>query len=111
MIVNRRSVLAAIAGAALPACGRRIPPHSYIAGLDPHVSITRVSDYGQGLFDEVRRIVIEHRVAVKGKTVLLKPNLVEFSADAPINTHPRVVHAALEAFRSLGAANVRMKRK
>jgi len=28
--------------------------------------------------------------------------------DAPINTHPRVVHAALEAFRSLGAADVRI---
>ncbi len=109
MTVNRRSLLAAvpvaIATAALPACSRKDP---YAAGLDPHVSIVRVPDYGQGLFDEVRRIVTEHRVGVKGKTILLKPNLVEFNAEAPINTHPRVVHAALEAFRSLGAADVRI---
>ncbi len=105
---NRRSWLAAIGAAALPACGRRTVRDSDRSEPNPHVSITPVSGYGQGLFDEVRRIVIEHRVAVKGKTILLKPNLVEFNVDAPINTHPRVVHAALEAFRSLGAANVRI---
>ncbi|MFN0103410.1 MAG: DUF362 domain-containing protein [Bryobacteraceae bacterium] len=41
--------------------------------------------------------------AVNGKLVLLKPNLVEFDNAAAINTHPRVVIAAFEAFRSLGA--------
>jgi len=42
--------------------------------------------------------------------VVLKPNLVEFddSGSAPINTHPKLVHAALEAFRALGAADVRL---
>jgi len=44
---------------------------------------------------------------IKGKTILLKPNLVETRADAPhINTHPSVIRAATEAFRSLGASNV-----
>jgi len=44
---------------------------------------------------------------LKGKTILLKPNLVETRADAPhINTHPSVIRAAAEAFRSLGASNV-----
>ncbi len=43
----------------------------------------------------------------RGKTVLLKPNLVEPSRDAPeINTHPYVVRAAAEVFRSWGAAGV-----
>jgi uncharacterized protein (DUF362 family) len=43
----------------------------------------------------------------RGKTVLLKPNLVEPSHDAPeINTHPYVVRAAAEVFRSWGAAGV-----
>ncbi len=108
---TRRSLLAAVpvaTGSAALWASRRMARGSYVPGLDTHVSISRVSDYGQGLFDEVRRIVAEHRIAVKGKRILLKPNLVEFNVDAPINTHPRVVHAALEAFRSLGAADVRI---
>lgn len=44
---------------------------------------------------------------IKGKTILLKPNLVETRADAPhINTHPSVIRAAADAFRSIGASNV-----
>jgi uncharacterized protein (DUF362 family) len=44
---------------------------------------------------------------VKGKTVLLKPNLVETSLGAPhINTHPLVVRGAAEAFLKLGAGRV-----
>lgn len=42
-----------------------------------------------------------------GKSVLLKPNLVEPSRDAPqINTHPMVVRAAAEVFRRWGAREV-----
>jgi len=54
----------------------------------------------------IRRILCEHRVAVAGKRILLKPNLVEFNAQAPINTNPILVSAAVEAFRSLGAASI-----
>jgi len=70
------------------------------------VSIVRVPSYSHELFDVIRRILIDHRVAVAGKRILLKPNLVEFSAQAPINTSPVLVSAALEAFHSLGAAHV-----
>jgi uncharacterized protein (DUF362 family) len=56
----------------------------------------------------MKRILVEHRVAVAGKRVLLKPNLVEFAADAPINTHPIFVASAMDAFLSLGAAEVRI---
>ena len=42
-----------------------------------------------------------------GKSVLLKPNLVEPSREAPqINTHPAVVRAAAEVFRRWGAREV-----
>lgn len=44
--------------------------------------------------------------AVRGKTVLLKPNLVEYSSTAPINTHPTVIAAAVEGLYRLGAAKV-----
>lgn len=44
---------------------------------------------------------------IRGKRILLKPNLVEGYAGAShINTHPLVVRGAAEAFRQLGAAQV-----
>ncbi|MGI8961050.1 MAG: DUF362 domain-containing protein [Bryobacteraceae bacterium] len=52
--------------------------------------------------------MIEHQVNVVGKSVLLKPNLVEFSSHAPINTHPIFVAAVREAFHALGAREVRI---
>ena len=72
------------------------------------VSIVRAWSYSVDLADIVRRILIEHHVAVSGKNILLKPNLVEFDAHAPINTHPVFVAAAAEAFHSLGAKSVRI---
>ncbi|HXW92872.1 MAG TPA: DUF362 domain-containing protein [Terriglobales bacterium] len=45
-------------------------------------------------------------INVQGKTVLLKPNLVDYIPGNAINTHPRLVMAAAEAFRRLGARNV-----
>ncbi len=44
---------------------------------------------------------------LKGKRILLKPNLVEpHKSSVHINTHPLVVRGAVEAFLSLGAASV-----
>jgi len=44
---------------------------------------------------------------VRGKSILLKPNLVEPSRESPhINTHPLFVRAVAETFRSLGAREV-----
>jgi uncharacterized protein (DUF362 family) len=69
----------------------------------PHVRIERASSYSQDLYSQLRRTVTEHKLNVRGKRVVLKPNLVEFDSHTCINTHPMVVHAAFEAFRSLGA--------
>ena len=70
------------------------------------VSIRRAPAYSLDLEALVRDILLEHRVSVRDKNVLLKPNLVEFSASAPINTNPVFVAAVAGAFRSLGAARV-----
>ena len=44
---------------------------------------------------------------IKGKRVLLKPNLVEVIKGAShINTHPLVIRGAIEAFLTLGASKV-----
>jgi uncharacterized protein (DUF362 family) len=43
---------------------------------------------------------------IAGKSVLLKPNLVDFVPGVHINTHPVLVTAAAECFRRLGARSV-----
>jgi len=72
------------------------------------VSIVKAPAYDNRVYDTVYRMVAEHRLKLRGKRVVLKPNLVEFDADTVINTHPVVVHAAYEAFCRLGAAEVKI---
>jgi uncharacterized protein (DUF362 family) len=101
--ITRRQALAASTGClALTRC-------SLVGGHQPvpRVSIVRAG-YTQAIYDTVRRMLVEHRVDVRGKRVVIKPNLVEFDPGTTINTHPMVVHAALEGFRALGAADVRI---
>jgi uncharacterized protein (DUF362 family) len=96
--------LTAAAGAAMmTGCGielRSIAP--------ARVSILKVPAYDQTIYDTMRRLLAEHLGDVRGRSILLKPNLVEFEPDRGINTHPLLVHAAFEAFRAMGAATVRI---
>jgi uncharacterized protein (DUF362 family) len=105
--LNRREFLTgAAAGLALTACSQQRSQRK-AARRESLVSILRRPDYTQEIYGDLRRILAEHsskdRLNVRGKRVLLKPNLVEFEPDSPINTHPLLVHAALEGFRELGA--------
>jgi uncharacterized protein (DUF362 family) len=68
--------------------------------------VVRAANYSADLTAIILSLLVEHRVQVRGKRVVLKPNLVEFSSSAPINTNPLFVAAAYEAFRALGAAQV-----
>lgn len=70
------------------------------------VVVLRAASYEQDLIDLIQRGVRACGFSVQGKRVLLKPNLVEFDAATVINTDPRVILAALEVFRSLGASEV-----
>ena len=70
------------------------------------VSILKANSYSLDLEGLIRKLLLEHRLPVQGRSILLKPNLVEFSATAPINTNPAFVAATAAAFRSLGAAKV-----
>jgi uncharacterized protein (DUF362 family) len=98
--LTRREVLAGGAAAALTGCVQRAPMTPSL------VSIVRAPAYDQSLYATVREILESHRVDVRGKRVVLKPNLVEFEPESSINTHPILVHAAYEAFRAMGAAGV-----
>jgi uncharacterized protein (DUF362 family) len=101
--LDRRQVLAGAVGlVGLAGCSRPT-----LSGPPPRVSILR-STYGGELLENVRRLLQEHKVDVRGQRVLLKPNLVEFDPGTAINTRPVVVLAALEAFRKLGAADVKI---
>jgi uncharacterized protein (DUF362 family) len=105
--LNRREFLTgSAAGLTVAACSARRPQRRAQRSTSPGealVSVVRRPDYTQELYGDLRRVLAEHRLNVRGKRVLLKPNLVEFEPDTPINTHPLLVHAALEAFRELGA--------
>jgi uncharacterized protein (DUF362 family) len=103
--VTRREWIAGTAGVTLLAgCDSRRPE-----AIEPsRVSIVRAPAYDQSLYETMRRVVAEHQLNVRGLTVVLKPNLVEFEPGSSVNTHPLLVHATLEAFLAAGAASVQI---
>jgi uncharacterized protein (DUF362 family) len=74
------------------------------------VFIAKAADYGVELTSLIKSGLKELGLSatdIKGKRILLKPNNVEpRQGQVHICTHPLVVEAAAEAFRSLGAAKV-----
>ena len=103
--LTRREVLSLAAGAAvLAGCGtkERRPV------VPARVAILRAPAYDQSVYDTMRRLLRGQVGEVRGRHIVLKPNLVEFEPLSSINTNPLVVHAAYEAFRELGAATVRI---
>ncbi len=79
-------------------------------GLRAEVFIARAESYDRDLSRIIEEGLAELGLdprAVRGKKVLLKPNLVEPSRAQPqINTHPGVVRASAEVFRRWGAREV-----
>lgn len=117
---DRRTFLrGAVAGGAIAVAGglgvrallRSPPPWDEAAfppPEDPRVAVLTASRYDGPLettvLDGLRAIGAD----VRGAKVLLKPNLVEFDPLTAINTEPRLIAAAVLAFRRLGAASVRV---
>jgi uncharacterized protein (DUF362 family) len=97
--LTRRHFLTGSAGLLAASCGIQQRPI-----VPSQVSIVKAPAYDQTLYDTVRRLIAAHLPNLRGKRILLKPNLVEFEPDSCINTHPILVHAAYEAFRAQGAA-------
>jgi uncharacterized protein (DUF362 family) len=90
-------------GAMLTGCqlGERLSAETFTA---------RAKDYSIDLASVIKIGLRELGISekeIKGKRILLKPNLVEPHRSAShINTHPLVVRGAVEAFKSQGAAQV-----
>ncbi|MCX6585799.1 MAG: DUF362 domain-containing protein [Acidobacteria bacterium] len=106
--MNRRSLLSAGALATTSA----LSLHRQFSSTVPFrrktkskVVILKCASYdcAHKVVDEGLRLI---EPAVKGKSVLLKPNLVEYSPNTCINTHPTVIAAAVDSLYRLGAASV-----
>ena len=70
------------------------------------VAILAAKAYDQPLRDVILRGIKLCGLQVTGKRIVLKPNLVEFDPKGVINTNPAVIEGAIDAFRTLGAAEV-----
>jgi len=107
---NRRRFLAGAGGLAVAGgsalAWRRADESSWRAD----VVVAKAGAYSDGLAGVVRDGLAGLGLGpawARGKSVLLKPNLVEPSVVAPhVNTHPAVVRAVAEVFRSWDAREV-----
>ena len=70
------------------------------------VAILRAAQYSQELNQILAAGLRLFPLDVRGKTVVLKPNLVDYAAGDVINTNPVLVLAAAESFRRMGAQSV-----
>ena len=70
------------------------------------VAILNVDQYSPKLENILQAALQLFPIDVASKTVVLKPNLVDYLPGDAINTHPSLVLAAAECFRRLGAKSV-----
>ena len=70
------------------------------------VVIRRASNYQQELAGLILEALDIYQLPVRGRTVLLKANLVGLDPLGVLNTHPAVLAATREAFLRLGASEV-----
>jgi uncharacterized protein (DUF362 family) len=109
--LSRRDLLLAGAAGLVLGAGLLVVPKRYFRlPQQAQVFVTKVAHYQLDLADAITRGVLQLGVSprdLKGKRILLKPNLVETASGAPhINTHPLVLRGAIETFLKLGAAAV-----
>jgi uncharacterized protein (DUF362 family) len=109
--LHRRDVLklsaAGIAGVFL---GMTIEPLARRLQQPPaEVMIARENSYNNDLTGTIRRGISNFNDVlekVKGGRIVLKPNLIDYDPDRPLNTHPAMIAATISAFRQLGAQEV-----
>ena len=109
--ITRRDVLLAMSAGLVLGVGSLVVPKRYFRmPQKAQAFVAKIQNYQLDMADVIVRGMREIGVStdeLKGKTILLKPNLVETASGAPhINTHPLVVRGAIEAFLQLGSAKV-----
>jgi uncharacterized protein (DUF362 family) len=107
MIPSRRCFLvgsAALAAGASVSVPFFLPKyHSDRRARRSRVAILNVEQYSQRIDEVIASGLRLFRINVQGKTVVLKPNLVDYIPGNAINTHPTLVLAAAESFRRMGS--------
>ena len=110
--MNRRQFLRSSAAASLApmlsACDHspRWQRDAFIRTKTSKVAILAAENYHASLRDTIQRGIRACALEVRGKRIVLKPNLVEFDPNGVINTHPAVIEAAADAFKTMGARDV-----
>jgi uncharacterized protein (DUF362 family) len=108
--MNRRDWLiasAATTGSALTMM--RLQKRKYSRDLRPkrsRVAILHANQYSDKLDELVYDGLRLFNLNVRGKSILLKPNIVEYIPGKPVNTDTRLIAAAVEAFLRLDASSV-----
>jgi len=108
---DRRKALISAAGlvAGGMTTARLLPEEMFLRDRRPgrsKVAIISAVTYSEGLVDSLTRALSIFGLNLRHKSVLLKPNYVEYIADVEVNTNPMLVGAAAEAFRNHGAGSV-----
>ena len=110
MRIDRRTFVAGslglAAGAALTSLAEKRRYHVVRKRPRSRVAAVVAESYSHNLEQVLQSGLDLFRLDVRGKTILLKPNLVDYIAGNHINTHPLLVSAVAECFRRLGAATV-----
>jgi len=108
--MNRRQFLTGMGGVFAIGMGAKLVRDWDEGSLRAQVFIAQAASYRADLESIIGAGLHELGLSpswARGRSVLLKPNLVEPFRDAPhINTHPAVVRAAALVFRSWGAREV-----
>ncbi len=110
MSVNRRELLigtaAVAAGASVSLPFLKPQYHAVCRPARSRVAVLREESYSHRIGDTLSAGLQLFPLDVRGKNIVLKPNLVDYIAGSAINTDPILVAAAAECFRRLGANQV-----
>src|SRR5438445_1225070 len=107
--MNRRDWLTASAAVTGSALTMRFQRRQYSRDFRPKISRIAILNADQ-YSDKLDQLVLDglrlFHLDVRGKSVLLKPNIVECIPGKPVNTDAQLIGAAAEAFLRLDAASV-----
>src|SRR5947208_10743113 len=107
--MNRRDWLIASSTVTGSALTVRLRQRKYLLDLRPErsrVAILHADQYSDELDELVYDGLRLFNLDVRGKSVLLKPNIVEYIPGKSVNTDAQLIGAAAEAFLRLDAASV-----
>lgn len=109
--LTRRDLLkTSLAGGLLGVSGLAVWKWLDFPRLTAHTFIGRAGSYDEDLVTLMLAGLAALQIGtreIRGKRILLKPNLVETRREVEhVNTHPHVIRAAAEAFLHLGASSV-----